>query len=372
MSIAGLEYLFLTCAPLVKLGEQTTSLGASARLGSVMPARALGRLGYDARTYSTTGDLALVEEAMRSAKRVVFGEMWEKDEGWAGPAALYRSLLGQVADRRGRAVFSIADDHFDDPQFLAFYREVLPDCLAVTVASDTLADTVRTLTDRPVLVAPEAVEGPRGAPQAIAARRVPSPLAWLARRIGLSMDHWRVRLLWFGYRKNLAPLLALVPALERYAARYPLILTCVTRPDAGIEALMTPARTSEQSRFRVHFVHWSPLVMDALVDHSDVVLIPNEYRNPVKQAKSPNRLVTGLHGGRFVVAHPVKAYAPYAGFAWIGEDLVEGLDWAIRHPREVVERIVRGQAFIDERHSLDAVARFWLDVFEAGNPGSLA
>ena len=367
MSAAGLEYLFLTCASLVKVGEQTTSFGASARLGSIAPARALGRLGYDARAYSATGDIAPVEEAMRSARRVVFGEMWEMKDGWAGPAAIYRRLLAQLDAPRSRAIFSIADDHFDDPHFLGFYREALPECLAVTVASETLAGTVRKLTPRPVLVAPEPVEGTRGVPQSIAARRLPSALAWLARRVGLSMDHWRVRLLWFGYLQNLPPLLALVPALERYAAKYPLLLTCVTRPHPEIDALMTPQRTREDSRLRVHFVPWSPLIMDAVVEHCDVVLIPSEYRNPVKQAKSPNRLVTGLHGGRFVVAHPLKAYAPYAGFAWIGEDLVEGLDWAIRHPREVVERIARGQAFIDQKHSPDAVARFWLDVFDTKN-----
>ena len=367
MSAGGLEYLFLTRAPLVKLGEQTTSYGASARLGSIAPARALGRLGYDARAYSTSGDPALLDEAIRSAKRVVFGEMWEMTDGWAGAAALYRRLLGQLGDPRARAIFSIADDHFDDPHFLGFYREALPNCIAVTVASETLAGTVRDLTPRPVLVAPEPVEGVRGAPQAIAARRLPRPLAWLARRIGLSMDHWRVRLLWFGYPANLPPLLALVPALERYADRYPLLLTCVTHPAAEIDALMTPQRTSEHSRFRVHFVPWSPIVMDALVEHSDVVLIPSDYRDPVKQAKSPNRLVTGVHGGRFVVAHPLKAYAPYAGFAWVGEDLIDGLDWAIRHPREVIERIARGQVFIDAKHSPDAVARFWLDVFDTKN-----
>lgn len=365
MSAAGLEYLFLTCNYLVKLGEQTTSLGASARLGSIAPARALGRLGYDARAYSALGDLAPVEEAMRSAKRIVFGELWEtKGEGWAQTVAIYRRLLGQVGDPRRRAIFSIADDHFDHPDFLGFYREALPECLAVTVASETLAGTVRKLTARPVLVAPEPVEGLRGVPHAIAARRLRRPVAWLARRVGLSLDHWRVRLLWYGYAQNLPPLLALLPALERYARQYPLLLTCVTSPAAEIAQLISPERTREDSRLRAHFVPWSPVVMDAVIEHTDVVLIP---RAPGKPAKSPNRLVAGLHGGRFVVAQPLPAYAPYQGFAWIGEDLVAGVDWAIRHPREVVERIVRGQSFIDERHSPEAVARFWLEVFEVKN-----
>lgn len=361
-----IEYLFVTSAPLVDIGGQVTAYGASARLGSIAPARALGKLGYDARTVSTAGDLVPAEEAVRGAKRVVFGEMFKtRDAGWSLVVDAYRRLLALIENPRERAVFSIADDHFADPGFAAFYREALRDCRAVAVVSEQLGQSVGKLTSRPVVVAPEPTEGARGAPQAIAARRVAAPLAWLARRVGLSMDHWRVRLLWFGYPQNLPALLALVPALERYAARYPMLLTCVT--SSMTETLMTPERTREDSRLRVQFVRWSPLVMDAAIAGSDLVLIPSDYRDPVRQAKSPNRLVAGLHGGRFVVAHPLPAYAPYADFAWIGEQLCDGVDWAIRHPREAVERIVRGQAYVDARHSSEAVARFWLDVLDPKN-----
>jgi len=361
-----IEYLFVTSAPLFDIGGQVTAYGASARLGSIAPARALGRLGYDARAVSVAGDLAPALDVARDAKRIVFGEMFQtRESGWAGPAGAYRRLLDSIVDRGERVLFSIADDHFADPEFAGFYRAALRECRAVIVVSQALAETVRAFTSSPVVVAPEPTEGARGTPQAIAARRVAAPLAWLARRVGLSMDHWRVRLLWFGYPQNLPPLLELVPALERYAARYPLLLTCIT--SAIPETLMTPERTREDSRLRVQFVPWSPLVMDAAIAAADLVLIPSEYRNPVKQAKSPNRLVAGLHGGRFVVAHPLPAYAPYAEFAWIGEELCEGVHWAITHPREVVERIVCGQAYIDARHSPEAVARFWLDVFHPKN-----
>jgi len=365
MSAAGPEYAFITCAALVKVGDEITTYGASARLGSIAPARALGRLGYDARAYSVTGDPALAAEAARGARRIVLGEMWALEESWAPAVAAYRRLLAQIDDVRGRVIFGIADDHFHDPEFLGFYREVLPECLAVSVVSDTLAEKVRKLTARPVVVAPEPYEGERGAPQAIVARRLPAPVAWLGRRVGLSMDHWRVRILWFGYPQNLPPLLELVPALERYARKYPLLLTVVS---SGVtKDLITPERSREESRLRVQFVPWSPFVMDAAIAASDVVLIPSDFRDPVKQAKSPNRLVAGLHGGRFVVAHPLPAYAPYADFAWLGEDLAAGIEWAVRHPREVIERISRGQAYLDARHSPEAVARFWLDLLHSTN-----
>jgi hypothetical protein len=174
------------------------------------------------------------------------------------------------------------------------------------------------------------------------------------------MDQWGVRLLWFGYPQNLPPPVELLPALKSFAGKYPLLLTCVS--SATSEKLVN----GQDARLRIQFVPWSPLVMEALIAASDVVLIPSAHRDPAKQAKSPNRLVAGLHGGRFVVAHPLQAYEPYAAFAWIGEDLCAGLEWAMRHPGEVVARIARGQAYIDKRHSPDAVARFWLDVFDKG------
>jgi hypothetical protein len=362
--MAMIEYLFVTSAPLYDLGGVITAYGASARLGSIAPAAALARLGYDARTVSVAGGAGAASGAARTAKRIVFGEMFPtREAGWAGVTQAYRQVLDAIPDRRSQVVFGIADDHFDDATFSAFYREALPDCLAVTTVSETLARGARAFTSRPVFVAPEPTEGSRGAPQAIAARKLSPPLAWLARRVGLSLDYWRVRLLWFGYPQNLPPLLALIPALEALAREFPLLLTLVTTPVPDL-----PRQTGEESRLRVQFIPWSPFIVNGVIGSSDVVLIPSDYRNPVKQAKSPNRLVAGLHAGRFVVAHPLPAYVPYGEFAWLGEDLCRGIDWAIRHPREVVERIARGQAFIDERHSPEVVARFWLDVFE-GNRG---
>lgn len=365
MSEERIEYLFLTPAPLVSIDGQVTSFGASVRLGSLAPTRALMRLGYDARTFSTSVDATGAIRAAAGAKRVVFGEMFPTGGGWAGTVSIYRRILAAIPSPRASVVFSIADDHFDDAHFRDFYAEALPDCLAVTTVSENFAQSLRKLTSRPVHVAPEPVEGERGEPQTFVARKPPAPLAWLARRIGLSSDLWRVRLLWFGYPANLPPLLELVPALESLARRHPLMLTCVTSPVAEMSALMSPARTQESSALRVQFIPWSPLGLPGIIGANDMVLIPSAYRDPVKQAKSPNRLVAGLHGGRFVVAHPLPAYAPYATFAWIGEELCQGIEWAIRHPREVVERIARGQAYIDQQHSSEALARFWLDVLDS-------
>ena len=135
---------------------------------------------------------------------------------------------------------------------------------------------------------------------------------------------------------------------------------------AELAQLLTPQRTQEGADLRVQFVQWAPNIIESAIASTDFIIIPSDYRNPVVRAKSPNRLIAGLHGGRFVVAHPLPAYEPYEGFSWVGEDLCAGLRWAMAHPREVLERITAGQAYIDRTHSPQAVARFWLDVFRLG------
>ena len=82
MSAAAPEYLFVTSAVLVNLENQgVTARAASARLGSIVPTRALTSLGYDARTCSVAGGLEAAAALVRSAKRVVFGELFATAEG---------------------------------------------------------------------------------------------------------------------------------------------------------------------------------------------------------------------------------------------------------------------------------------------------
>lgn len=365
MSAPAIEYLFITPGPLVSIDGHVTSYSAATRLGSIAPARSLMRLGYDARTFSLAGGIEPAEAAVAAAKHVVFGAIDPaRAGGWAPSIAAYRRLLARLPDPRQRAVFSIAEDHFDEADFSGFYREVLPECRAVTTGSARLAERVAAFTARPVLVAPEPCEGERGEPHAFTARRPPRALGWLARRIGVPEDLWRLRLLWFGHAAELPPLLELVPALEALARRQPLLLTCVTAPAPEIPLLVSPERTAENARLRARFVPWAPHTVAPEIAACDLVLIPSDYRNAVAGRESPGRLVSGLHGGRFVVAHPLPAYEPYREFAWIGEDLRAGIEWALAHGRELLDRVARGQAFIDEHHSPQVVAQFWLDVFQ--------
>src|SRR6266851_380814 len=325
--MSAAEYLFVTPEPLYTTSGRLFARGASTRLGSLLPMQGLRSLGYDARAVSTYGGSADAEAEIRQAQCVVFGEMFATPQGW--PVDTYRQMLAAVRESTQRAVVYLADDHFDDAQLSGFYGEAFKGCRAVATVSENLAAAIRRFTDKPVFVAPEPCEGPRRAPQAIQAPRSLPVIDRLARWAGVSREPWRVHLLWFGNWFNFRPLRELLPQLEKVSAEFP----------------------------------WSLEALDSALLACDLVLIPVELGNPRKLAKSPNRLTQALHGGRFVVAHPLPAYQPYAEFTHLDADLCEGIRWAIRHPAEVLQRIRRGQAYLDRHHSLEVVARFWLDVF---------
>ncbi len=193
--MSAAEYLFVTPEPLYTASGRLFARGASARLGSLLPMQGLSSLGYDARAVSIYGGSADAEAQIRQAQCVVFGEMFATPQGW--PFEPYRQLLAAVRESTQRAVFYLADDHFDDAQFSSFYSEAFQRCRAVATVSENLAAAIRRFTDKPVLVAPEPCEGLRRAPRASQAPRSLPVIDRLARWAGVSREPWRVHLLWF-------------------------------------------------------------------------------------------------------------------------------------------------------------------------------
>jgi hypothetical protein len=87
--------------------------------------------------------------------------------------------------------------------------------------------------------------------------------------------------------------------------------------------------------------------------------LPVDLASESKSAKSANRLVEALRAGRLAVASPLAAYQEFAASARIDENIVQGIQWALDHPAEVVQRIRTGQAATEEKYSPAAVARQW-------------
>lgn len=99
---------------------------------------------------------------------------------------------------------------------------------------------------------------------------------------------------------------------------------------------------------------WSHKNMRRAFRDAGIVLIPATER----KAKSANRLIEAINNGCFVCAEPIPAHEEFRPYAWVG-DIPTGVTWALSHPEEAMERTRKGQAYIDQHYSMDAIGPRW-------------
>lgn len=95
----------------------------------------------------------------------------------------------------------------------------------------------------------------------------------------------------------------------------------------------------------------------------DLVLIPGDPQVPLKSGVSSNRLAEAIQAGRLAAASPLASYLPFQDCAWLGEDLVAGIRWAMANRGETLVRIRRGQQRVAERLDSAAIGGQWRRLF---------
>ena len=171
-----------------------------------------------------------------------------------------------------------------------------------------------------------------------------------------------LRLAWFGVFGP--PLRALIEghfaAIARRLAPRPLEIAFVTSQD---QATLVDDMASQLSAIhpgcRLRRVSWSREAVEREVTAADLVVLPQDAAGDWGRVKSHNRLIEALRGGRLPIASPIPAYQELAPGAWVGEDLAEGVAWALAQPAEVLRRITKGQAMIEERFSPQRIGECW-------------
>jgi glycosyltransferase involved in cell wall biosynthesis len=227
--------------------------------------------------------------------------------------------------------------------FLADYQRGLAACCALTVPCQALAERLAAGCRGAIHVLEDPWESPHGNPPR-APRSAPLEMCW------------------FG---NIAP--ATLPpveaALRRIAERL--------RGTAATLAFVAGANRRELAEalgerlralhpaFGFRFVQWSREATWHALEQCDLVLLPQDHASEWGRVKSHNRLVEAIRAGRLALASPIPSYLELAEFAWIGEDLAEGVAWALAHPDEAARRVARGQAAIETRFSPEAVGAKW-------------
>jgi hypothetical protein len=334
------EYAFITTARFVGDSAAASSPSALAAARTLAPTFALGELGYIVPAISLFSRPA-IEADLRAAKAVVFADLG------AASGAPYRSLLADLADFRGRVFYDLAEVPAPGTSSEQLCRE---NEVLLTAASDHVAQETSTLIGRPVRTVPEPFQGRRDVPCVPQARRRSRLAHWLARRAGVDTESWRLRLFLAAEDNEVSGLVDARRVLLELADSVPITLHCMA-PAGGAMA---------DEELHATFEAWSPSGMAQALASCDLVLLPDA--GPA----SRSRMIRALHAGRFCIACRSPHHADLAAYAWVGEDLAEGIRWSLSHPAEVHARLAAGQRYLDVVHAPPAVARRWIDLFSRG------
>ncbi|MDQ5848565.1 MAG: hypothetical protein M3544_06310 [Pseudomonadota bacterium] len=190
---------------------------------------------------------------------------------------------------------------------------------------------------------PDVYEGPELEPRAPRARARSRAVEWLAARAGLATESWRIRLLWIGEESDLDAISDALKSLQELGREIPLELRCLS-PQA--DAVANRLREDDPEALRLAVQAWSPAAVRHALFDCDLVILP---RSPL----------AAIHAGRLAIG-PQK---DLQDFSWTGEEPAKGIRWALANPREVLDRLRRGQQHVNEVHAPAAVGRAWISLF---------
>jgi len=262
----------------------------------------------------------------------------------------------ETLKRNGTAVvFDQTDNLFAD-QRRDYALRMLELADAVSTCSTILGTLIQEQAGRASWLVPDPLEGRRGA-AAFAAR---GRSIW-ARLRGAPAGA-PLRLLWFGGQPaTFRALMRWRAELARLARRQPLKLEVVMNRVPEVEAGVAQM-AGDGIAVTLHA--WSPAAMAERLADCDLVLLPTDSTNPRSFTASANRLTAALWAGRFPIAGAIPSYLDFTDVAWVGDNPVAGIDWALAHPQEVLARLHAGQARLERSFSATAVGAAWGAVFE--------
>jgi hypothetical protein len=146
--------------------------------------------------------------------------------------------------------------------------------------------------------------------------------------------------------------------------KHPIDLRIVTKGIDGIERECKEFNRKYRHALSLRYAEWSLAETWNSLAASDFVVIPAQPGERWTLAKSPNRIIESLWAGRFVVAHPIASYAEFKDWAWIGEDLAQGIAWMVEHGSVLAERVRAAQDYIAATYSPQRIAMDWEQALE--------
>ena len=240
-----------------------------------------------------------------------------------------------------QTVYDLCDNKFDEKQ------EYAPCCLAadlVSVNSVQMGVSVKTYTGRDSIVMPDPFERPKLLP-----------------KFSPGTD---INLLWFGSQSSFKflPIAEIWQRLEKEVRNY-----SYTMVSANTDRLFSKFQLRQRKREvtginldRVIMKEWTWELQGQLLEQCDIVLMPVQTNHPRTDTKSANRVIDSLMSGRFVITTPLASYEEFGPYTWQG-DYIEGIQWAQANPDQVLDKITKGQQYVEQNYSAAVLSNKFIE-----------
>ena len=249
--------------------------------------------------------------------------------------------IQRARDLGAQTVYDLCDNKFDEKQ------EYAPCCLTadiVTVNSVQMGVSVKTHTGRDSIVMPDPFERPKLPP-----------------KFSPGTD---ISLLWFGSQSSFKflPMVEIWQRLEKEVCNYSYTMISA-KTDRVLSKFQLRQRKGSVSGInldRVNMKEWTWESQGQLLEQCDIVLMPVQTDNPRTDTKSANRVIDSLISGRFVITTPLASYEEFAPYTWQG-DYIQGIKWAQANPDQVIDRITKGQQYVEENYSAKVLSNKFIE-----------
>ena len=240
-----------------------------------------------------------------------------------------------------QTVYDLCDNKFDEKQ------EYAPCCLAadlVSVNSIQMGASVKMHTGRDSIVMPDPFERPKLLP-----------------KFSPGTD---INLLWFGSKSSFKflPMVEIWERLEKEVRNYSYTMVSANT-DRLFSKFQLRQRKGEVTGInldRVIMKEWTWELQGQLLEQCDIVLMPVQTNNPRTDTKSANRVIDSLMSGRFVITTPLASYEEFGPYTWQG-DYIEGIQWAQANPDQVLDKITKGQQYVEQNYSAAVLSNKFIE-----------
>lgn len=307
---------------------------ASTRYRVVIPVLELHKDGYESDIFNKTEAFEKADKCLTS-DIIVFSKSYRDDN----------VAMALVAKKQGiKIVFDICDYYFDNNDFARTYIGLIKLADLVICNSDEMEKSVQQYEPKASCVITDPYESVELKPHFQPGERIV---------IG-----------WYGFPKSLDGLLEQINPLLQLSNEIPIDLHVTTTDAPIIIKTFQDIKNQLPPRFNLHYSPWSPEAQDEIMKKADIIFIPSPM-NERKIVKSPNRLIEALRYGKAVVASPLPCYLPFGEFAFVCEDLMQGIRDTLKDSAAVEARIAKGQDYIRERFAPSLIGQQWKAAIES-------